>query len=252
MDRVYQSSAVESPPEPVASSGSFPTSGSKITGQSATVPGAYWFYSVTEEIRNAIIAAGVTPESAKVNQLAEALGKFLPLSGGTMNDVITFSGIVALARTDDASYIQINGGSGWGHGASLHLMGKDGSEKGLFNLTAHDGLNQQLLVGSPTGSLTWGGNSLALKPDFSSLTWISGLPWTAPVDCFVMISAARASNSSDWGCITVNGNEVLPFQNVQGMMLGDVTTQFWVKKGDVVGVSRNASLFRGCYCGGRF
>ena len=91
MDRVYQSGAVESPPEPVATSGSFPTSGSKITGQSATVPGAYWFYSVTEEIRNAIIAVGTTPDPAKVNQLAEAMGKFLPLTGGKMRGNIALA-----------------------------------------------------------------------------------------------------------------------------------------------------------------
>ena len=84
MDRVYQSNAIETPPSSVASSGSYPTAGNKASGQLATVPGPYWFYSITEEIRNAIVKAGLTPDAAKVNQLADALGKFLPLSGGTM------------------------------------------------------------------------------------------------------------------------------------------------------------------------
>ena len=92
MDRVYQSSAVESPPEPVASSGSFPTSGNKLTGQAATVPGPYWFYSVTEEIRNAIIAAGMTPDPAQVNQLAKAFGKYLPLAGGNVTVALSVQG----------------------------------------------------------------------------------------------------------------------------------------------------------------
>ena len=90
MDRVYQSNAIETPPSSVASSGSYPTAGNKASGQLATVPGPYWFYSITEEIRNAIIAAGLTPDSAQVNQLAAAMAKYLPLSGGTMTGNISF------------------------------------------------------------------------------------------------------------------------------------------------------------------
>ena len=75
MDRVYQSNAIETPPSSVASSGSYPTAGNKASGQLATVPGPYWFYSITEEIRNAIIAAGLTPDSAQVNQLAAAIAE---------------------------------------------------------------------------------------------------------------------------------------------------------------------------------
>lgn len=75
MDRVYQSNAIETPPSTVASSGSYPTAGNKASGQLATVPGPYWFYSVTEEIRNAIIAMGLTPSSSSVDQLAMAFQK---------------------------------------------------------------------------------------------------------------------------------------------------------------------------------
>lgn len=89
MDRVYQSNAIETPPSSVASSGSYPTAGNKASGQLATVPGPYWFYSITEEIRNAIIAAGLTPDSSQVNQLATALAKFLPLSGGNVTGNLT-------------------------------------------------------------------------------------------------------------------------------------------------------------------
>ena len=89
MDRVYQSNAIETPPSSVASSGSYPTAGNKASGQLATVPGPYWFYSITEEIRNAIIAAGVTPDSSQVNQLATAMAKFLPLSGGDVTGNLT-------------------------------------------------------------------------------------------------------------------------------------------------------------------
>lgn len=99
MDRVYQSNAVETPPEPISPSGSYPTAGDKVTGQVATVPGAYWFYSVTEELRNAIIAAGVTPNQNEVDQLAQALSKTVPV--GT---VITMS-----ANEAPSGYLFCNG-----------------------------------------------------------------------------------------------------------------------------------------------
>ena len=89
MDRVYQSNAIETPPSSVASSGSYPTAGNKASGQLATVPGPYWFYSITEEIRNAIIAAGLTPDPAQVDQLSKAMGKFLPLVGGNVTGHLT-------------------------------------------------------------------------------------------------------------------------------------------------------------------
>lgn len=92
MDRVYQSHAIETPPAAVASSGSYPTSGNKTTGQSATVPGPYWFYSITEEIRNAIVAAGLVPDPAKVNQLALAMAAFLPKNGGDISGNLTIQG----------------------------------------------------------------------------------------------------------------------------------------------------------------
>lgn len=99
MDRVYQSNAVETPPEPVTSSGSYPTAGSKVTGQSATVPGPYWFYAVTEEIRNAIIAAGITPNQNEVDQLAKALGKTVPVGA-----------VIAMAGNSPVSgYLLCNG-----------------------------------------------------------------------------------------------------------------------------------------------
>lgn len=92
MDRVYQSNAIETPPSAVASSGSYPTSGNKASGQLATVPGPYWFYSVTEEIRNAIIEAGLNPNSAQVNQLATAFSKYLPINGGNVTGDLTIKG----------------------------------------------------------------------------------------------------------------------------------------------------------------
>ena len=160
MDRVYQSNAIETPPSSVASSGSYPTAGSKASGQLATVPGPYWFYTITEEIRNAIIAAGITPDSAQVNQLAAAMAKFLPLSGGTMTGAIKTSFEEFIRSSTNDSGVRIYGGTGYGNGSYISLRGKDYSEKGIFTICANDGTNNKLLKGSPDGTLTWSNNNV--------------------------------------------------------------------------------------------
>lgn len=155
MDRVYQANAIETPPSATASSGSYPTAGNKAYGQLATVPGPYWFYSITEEIRNALIAAGITPDAAKVNQLAEAMGKYLPLSGGTMTGTVTFTVPAVINQATATSYTTIRGGTTNSDGARLVLTSKGDSGKGLFRVYAHDGTNSPSLMGTPDGILKW-------------------------------------------------------------------------------------------------
>ena len=92
MDRVYQANAIETPPSVTASSGSYPTAGNKASSQLATVPGPYWFYSITEEIRNAIVAEGLRPDPSQVNKLAAAMAKYLPVSGGAVTGNVTVQG----------------------------------------------------------------------------------------------------------------------------------------------------------------
>lgn len=162
MDRVYQANAIETPPSTTASSGSYPTAGNKAAGQLATVPGPYWFYSITEEIRNALIAAGVTPDAAKVNQLAEAMSKFLPLSGGTMTGDITCNRAnMFIKKKDTTGRLILLSGTEYGNGSSLYLNGNTYStDKGGFQLVAHDGTSNKVLKGLPDGTLTWGGNNI--------------------------------------------------------------------------------------------
>lgn len=73
MDRVYLSNTSETPPEQPPSAGGFPTAGSRFSGVPATVPGAYWFHSVTEEIRNVITGFGLTPDASDLTQLYQAI-----------------------------------------------------------------------------------------------------------------------------------------------------------------------------------
>ena len=65
------SASIPSPDNALAQG--FPTEGNTDLGVLATRIGAWWFYQVGEEIRNCIIAAGITPDKTKVNQLAQAV-----------------------------------------------------------------------------------------------------------------------------------------------------------------------------------
>lgn len=70
--RAYQTGAAGTPPRllPTAQSG-YPQSASPTLA--ATTPGPYWFYMVGEEIRNVVIAGGITPNPADNSQLYQAI-----------------------------------------------------------------------------------------------------------------------------------------------------------------------------------
>lgn len=72
--RYVASDASSSAPRPDdAQVQGYPTEGNAELGVLATKLGAWWFYQIGEEIRNCIIAAGITPDKTKVNQLAQAI-----------------------------------------------------------------------------------------------------------------------------------------------------------------------------------
>ena len=74
MNNFFEADAVESAPDLSSlTSHGHATDGDPGLGVPATLPGAAWFDSVTQEIVNAIIAAGLTPDKNKVNQLALAI-----------------------------------------------------------------------------------------------------------------------------------------------------------------------------------
>ena len=81
MNNFYEADAIESAPDyKTLSSQGHATDGNPSLGVPATLPGAAWFDSVTQEIVNAIKAAGITPDTQKVNQLAEAIRSKASLS----------------------------------------------------------------------------------------------------------------------------------------------------------------------------
>ncbi|MBB5408617.1 hypothetical protein HDG34_002554 [Paraburkholderia sp. HC6.4b] len=74
MDRYWEAnSAAQAPAVPVDNAGGFPTDGSLPAAIAPTTPGAWWFHSITEELRHAIVALGASPDYTQVDQLAQAL-----------------------------------------------------------------------------------------------------------------------------------------------------------------------------------
>jgi hypothetical protein len=78
MDRVYTSGASATPPSaPGSPSSGYPTAGNPSLGVQATRPGAWWYYMITEEIRNVLVAAGITPDHEDLTQLSDAIAALI-------------------------------------------------------------------------------------------------------------------------------------------------------------------------------
>lgn len=74
----------------------------------------------------------------------------------------------ALARIDDVGFVELNGGTGWHHGAGISLRGKDCSaydDAGCFHILASDGTHSKALSGGPNGTLSWDGQPIQYPSD---------------------------------------------------------------------------------------
>lgn len=70
MDRFYEGNVSGSPP-PVVGSVGYPRDGG--VGVPETIPGAWWFNMITEEIRTVVTYASLAPDAANVTQLLTAV-----------------------------------------------------------------------------------------------------------------------------------------------------------------------------------
>lgn len=136
MDKFFESNAIAGAP-PVPSPGSIghPTDGDLVHSVPPTTPGAWWFHMITEEIRNVIVAAGIVPSGAAVNQLLAALNAlFVPSSGSVVTSVNGASGVVtvatglALNAVGYVTFIVVPGGPVLGtEGSIVSISGRPGS-----------------------------------------------------------------------------------------------------------------------------
>jgi hypothetical protein len=70
--RAYQADAAGTPPAlPATSVSGYPQAATPTL--KATTPGPHWYYMVGEEIRNAIIDGGLTPDPRDYSQLYQAI-----------------------------------------------------------------------------------------------------------------------------------------------------------------------------------
>ena len=88
MDRPYELDTVATAPAmPPNLPNGYPSDGDPDAGRLATEPGAWWFHSVNEEIRNVITGAGLTPANAELNQLFLAIQAMIQASHQTSIDM---------------------------------------------------------------------------------------------------------------------------------------------------------------------
>lgn len=105
-------------------------------------------------------AAEIFPK-AKNDELYEAKGTCLPLSGGKMLGAIRFDNGNAIYQSKDSNGINIFGGTGANNGAYIQIFGKDSSgNQGVFNFVATDGTDSSVLRGTPSDALTWNGKAI--------------------------------------------------------------------------------------------
>lgn len=111
MDRFYKSGAAATPPsDPGVSSGDFPTVGNPQTATPATMPGAYWFYMITESLRNVVLAAGLTPNKLSLNLLRDAIVSMIATA---VQNALTPTGMLAMfaRQTAPNGWVRFNGES---------------------------------------------------------------------------------------------------------------------------------------------
>lgn len=99
-NRSFESGASATPPTPPASpSVGYPQKGNPATGTAATKPGPYYYHQTGEELRNLIIAGGLTPSNTDLTQVLQAVQQLIVNGGATKMPVraATTANITTLA-----------------------------------------------------------------------------------------------------------------------------------------------------------
>lgn len=82
-NRKWEAGASGMPPTaPAVPSDGYPTNGDPLSSIPPTLPGAYWFHQVGEEMRAVLAAAGLTPSASNNAQLLEAIQRLIDAQSG--------------------------------------------------------------------------------------------------------------------------------------------------------------------------
>jgi len=110
--RNLRSGASDTPPVKLVSpSVGYPSPGNPATGTPAAVGGAFWNYALSEEMRNVIVGAGLTPNDDELDQFWQAIqallvpgpvGSLLIMDGDVMPNGYLERDGAALSREDYA------------------------------------------------------------------------------------------------------------------------------------------------------
>ena len=161
MDHVWAANAVGTPPTmPGTLQAGYPTDTA-----TPTIPGAYWFYQITEEIRNVIVSAPAgsnTPSASVVNQLATAINVLI--NGVTYNPTFINqnSGPAAIGIVATLERIPFGGAAQNGMAGELMFTMQDAGGN-LINTNAIRSQWTDVTVGNRKSSLIFSsgsGNSL--------------------------------------------------------------------------------------------
>ncbi len=143
--REYAKDADVTPPaNPSTPSTGYPTDGNPSLGDPSTTPGAYWFYQIAEELRNIVVEAGNTPDSADLSQLAQAIAVLSIKPVANFDEIKTDTTlrigqrVMALGNQSPGDgggnlFEIVAAGTGTEDGGSyINLTGITGQAKGLF------------------------------------------------------------------------------------------------------------------------
>ncbi|HTV45761.1 MAG TPA: hypothetical protein VMF05_10625 [Stellaceae bacterium] len=135
----------------------FPTAGNAATGVPATIPGAWWFHQMTEELRNIVVAVALVPTKNIVNQVLQAI---LRMCGGNVTTVAT-AGTTALTP-DNAGLVLVNAAGG-NVALTLPAVASAGGIKLTFQFVRTDSsANSVTLAPAGTDTISPGQASLSI------------------------------------------------------------------------------------------
>ncbi len=131
MDRIHHPSAIATPPPVDAhATPGYPTDGNPGGGIEATIMTAYIGHSIIEEMRNVIVAAGVTPDKADLTQLNLALSSLFGWGKLTGPRIFTVGGTYVPTPGTTSAFIEALAGGGAGGGIAATGAGAAGAGSG--------------------------------------------------------------------------------------------------------------------------
>lgn len=221
MERSWKAGAIASPPVHTENTaGNFPTGGNPGTGTPATNPGPWWFHMMTEEMRNVIVAAGLTPDKSDVTQFITAL-RTMGLLGGVGGGGV---GQFKFPATQNAS-ADGNTLDDYEEGSWTPVLGGAGGTSGQAYIT-QDG--RYVKIGRWV--LVYGGLTLSAKGTITGNVQISGLPFAGASLANQGLSFTGMANmATNWivlAGVIASGTSVATVTGLQaaGPSLGNVTT----------------------------